>query len=165
MLAGGLCLVALFWSGARIWSLREEAARVARETALAEDELRRLTPQVRQLEELEAEYAQLAARAAVMDGWRRDRRRVDRLLETIGRSVPAGVRLAQLRQDADGLSLGGQAASVAAVSEFAANLERMEQVAPPVEIVDTREAEAGVDAGLEQLVRFEVRARLTPSGP
>ena len=85
-----------------------------------------------------------------------DRHRVAGLLEHVGRSVPAGVRLVQLQQDADGLLLGGQAVSVADVSELAAGLETLEQVLPPVEIVDARSG----DAGAEAAVRFEIRARL-----
>ena len=149
-------LVALVWTGERVRSLREDAARVAHETASAENELRRLAPRAQRFAALEARRTQLAARAAVVDAWRRDRRGAGRLLEHIGRSLPAGVRLVQLRQDSDGLLLGGQAVSVAAVSELAANLERLEQVPPPVEIIDTRDE----DVGTESLVRFEIRARL-----
>lgn len=156
-LAAAVFAIALAWSGGQVLSLRESVARVARETASAESELRSLAPHARRLAALEARRTQLSARAAVVAAWRADRHQVAWLLEQVGRSVPAGVRLAQLQQDADGLLLlGGQAVSVAAVSELAAALETLEQVLPPVEIVNAR----GGDAGAEAAVRFEIRARL-----
>ena len=155
-LAAAVFALALTWSGGQVLSLRESVARVARETASAESELRDLAPRARRLAALEARRTQLSARAAVVAAWRADHQRVARLLEQVGHSVPAGVRLAQLQQDADGLLLGGQAVSVAAVSELAAELETLEQVLPPVEIVNAQ----GGDAGAEAAVRFEIRARL-----
>ena len=155
-LAVAVFALALTWTGGQVLSLRGSVARVARETASAESELRSLAPRARRLAALEARRTQLSAHAAVVAAWREDRHRVARLLEHVGRSVPAGVRLAQLQQDADGLLLAGQAVSVAAVSEFAAGLETLEQVLPPVEIVDARSG----DAGSEAAARFEIRARL-----
>lgn len=155
-LAVAVFALALTWSGGQVLSLHESVARVARETASAESELRNLAPRARRLAALEARRTQLSARAAVVTDWRSGRYRVARLLEQVGRSVPAGVRLAQLQQDADGLLLGGQAVSVAAVSELAAELETLEQVLPPIEIVNAQ----GGDAGAEAAVRFEIRARL-----
>ena len=157
-LAVAVFVLALTWTVGQVLSLRGSAARVARETASAASELRSLAPRARRLAALEARRTQLSARAAVAAAWREDRHRVARLLEHVGRSVPAGVRLVQLQQDADGLLLGGQAVSVAAVSELAAGLEKLAQVLPPVEIVDARNEDAGADAA----VRFEVRARLVP---
>lgn len=160
-LAVAVFALALAWTGGQMLSLRESAARVGRQTASAESELRSLAPRAQRLAALEARRTQLSARAAVVAAWREDRHGVARLLEHVGRSVPAGVRLAQLQQDADGLLLGGQAVSVAAVSELAAGLEMLEQVLPPVEIVDARSG----DAGAEAAVRFEIRARLArPAG-
>ena len=155
-LAAAVFALGLTWSGGQALTLRAGAARVARETTSVESELRSLAPHAQRLAALEARRTQLSARAAVVTDWRAGRHRVARLLEQVGRSVPAGVRLAQLQQDADGLLLGGQAVSVAAVSELAAGLETLEQVLPPVEIVDAR----GADAGAEAAVRFEIRARL-----
>ena len=155
------CLLALAWTGGQALSLRADAARVAHETASAERELQGLAPAARRAAALEAQRTQLAARAAVLDARREDRRRAARLLEDVGRSVPAGVRVAQLQQDAGGLRLDGQATSVAAVSAFAAALEALEQVLPPVEIVNAQSGEAGADAA----VRFEIRARFAPPAP
>ena len=154
-------LLALVWTGGQMLSLRAGAARAAHETAAAESERRGLAPAARRVAALEARRTQLVARAAVMDARREDRHRVARLLEDVGRSVPAGVRVAQLQVDAEGLRLGGQAAGVAAVSAFAAALETLEQVLPPVEIVNAQSGEAGAEAA----VRFEIRARFVPPAP
>ena len=155
-LAVAVFALGLTWTGGQMLSLRERAARVARETASSESELLSLTPGARRLAELEARRTQLSARAAVVAAWREDRHGVARLLEHVVRRVPVGVRLAQLHRDADGLLLGGQAVSVAAVSEFAAGLEMLEHVLPPVEIVEAGSENAGAEAA----IRFEIRARL-----
>ena len=158
-LATAVCVLALGWTARRVLSLRESRARVAHATPSAERELQRLAPRAGRLAALEARRAELAARAAVVDAWGADRQTVARLLEHVGRSVPAGVRLTQLQQDADGLLLAGRAVSIAAVSGFAVELEMLEQVLRPVEIVDARRA----DGGAEAVVRFEIRARLAPA--
>lgn len=151
-------VLALIWAGWDVRSLRRSAAEVARETAAADGELRALAPRARRFDALDARRTQLVAQSAAVDGWRDGRRTPAPLLEEIGRSVPRGLQLEELQQDADGLRLAGQAASVAAVSELAANLETLGAVLPPVEIVETRAAAAGAEA----VIGFEIRARLAP---
>lgn len=151
-------LSVLLWAGWQVRVLHERAERVAGETRAADSTLRELAPVMERLASLEADRGDLAARAGAATAWREKRFAVAGLLTQIGRSVPGGMQLSELRQDDGGIVLGGRAVSVAVVSEFVVNLERSEQVLPPVEIIDTQ-AEEG-DSG--QAVRFAVRARISP---
>ena len=154
-------LLALVWTGWQVRALHESAERVAGETLAADGALRELQPVTGRLTALDARRADLAARAGAVAAWREKRHAISNLLTEVGRSVPGGMQLSELRQEPGAIVLGGRAAAVAAVSEFAANLERSEQVAPPVEIIDTQAEEA--DTG--EAVRFSIRARLFPLAP
>ena len=151
-------LVALACAGWQVRALQENSERVARETLAADRALQQLAPAMERLAALDARRTDLAARAGLIAAWRAERHAVAGLLTLVGRSVPDGMQLSELRQEPGAITVAGSAAGIAAVSEFAANLERSEQVARPVEIIGTQ-AEAG-DAG--EAVRFSIRAHLSP---
>lgn len=160
-LSAAIFLLALVWTGWQVRALHESAERVAGETLAADGALRELQPVMERLTALDARRADLAARAGVVAAWREKRHAISNLLTEVGRSVPDGMQLSELRQEPGAIVVGGRAAAVAAVSEFAAKLERAEQVVPPVEIIDTQAEEA--DTG--EAVRFSIRARLSPPAP
>ena len=160
-LSVAIVLLALVWAGWQVRALHEGGERVARETLATDRALQELAPVMARLAALEAQNAHLAARAGVVAAWRKKRYAVARLLTEVGRGVPDGMQLTELRQEPGAIVLGGRAAAVALVSEFAANLELAEQVVPPVEIIDTQ-AE-GADRG--EAVRFSIRARLSSPAP
>ena len=160
-LLAAIFLLALLWTGWQVRALHESAERVAGETLAADGALRELQPVMERLTALDARRADLAARAGVVAAWREKRHAIANLLTEVGRSVPDGMQLSELRQEPGAIVVGGRAAAVAAVSEFAAKLERAEQVVPPVEIIDTQAEEA--DRG--EAVRFSIRARLSPPAP
>ena len=160
LLLAATFLLALIWAGWQLRSLHESAERVARETQAADGALRELAPVMEQLATLDARHADLAARAGALAAWREKQYAVARLLTQIGRSVPDGMQLSELRQQPGAIVVEGQAATVAMVSEFVVDLERSEQILPPVEIIDTRTAET--DTG--EAVRFTIRARLAGRG-
>ena len=77
------------------------------------------------------------------------------MLDAIGRSVPDGLWLSALSQSAEGVVVEGHAASLHALSDFAANLERSSQVTSRIEIIDSQAA----DTPAGEAVRFALRAR------
>ena len=78
-----------------------------------------------------------------------------RLLDAVGRVVPDGLWLTELRQQGDTVTLVGRARGMSVVSDLVARLEASGPFLPPVEIVESRlEAHAGTEA-----VRFELRMR------
>ena len=158
LLTAAACLVALVWAGWQVRALEESAERTARETLDADGALQALAPAMERLAVLHARRTDLAARAGLAAAWREKRLAVAGLLAQIGRSVPDGMQLSELRQEPGVVIVEGRASAVAVVSEFAANLERSDRLAPPVEIVDMQ-AEG---AGAGKMVRFSLRAQLAP---
>ena len=158
LLPAAACLVALVWAGWQVRALEESAERIASKTLDADAALQALAPAMERLAVLEARRTDLAARAELAAAWREKRFAVAPLLAQIGRSVPDGMRLSELRQEPGAVIVEGRASAVAVVSEFAANLERSDWLAPPVEIIDTQAAGTGVG----ETVRFSLRAQLSP---
>ena len=154
----GAAAAVIAWSA---WSLQARSALIARELAAAHATLRRLAPVADDLEALEARRAELDRREALIEERRRARGEPVRLLDAIGRSVPDGLWLSTLRQSAEGVVVEGRAASLHALSDFVANLERSRQVASRIEIIDSQAA----DTPAGETVRFALRARFGASAP
>ncbi len=150
--------VVMAWSA---WLLQARSAGVAQELAAAHGTLRRLAPAADDLEALEARRAALDRREALIEELRQARGAPVRLLDAIGRSVPDGLWLSALSQSAEGVVVEGHAASLHALSDFVANLERSRQVTPPIEIIDSRTA----DTPAGETVQFALRARFGAPAP
>ena len=154
-----ICLPGLAWAGWQTRALRVETARLDQATAAADRALQQLAPVAGRLAALEARRAQAAARAGVLEAWRRRQAAGGRLLVGVGGAASDSVQLGELRLDAEGIFVAGRATAVDAVSAFAANLEMTGAVLPPVEILGAQQDAVG--AGL---VRFELHARPTSVG-
>lgn len=146
--------------GWQSWSLRARSAQLAHELAAADRTLQRLAPAAGELAALEARRTSLDRRAALIDELRRGLANPVAMLAAIGRSVPDGLRLSGLRESPDGVVVEGRAATLQALSDFVANLERSPQVAAPIEILGSR-AEDGGPGGV---VQFGLRARFAAPG-
>ncbi len=158
---GAILLVAAAGVGWRSWLLQERSAWLGGELAAAGETLRRLAPVADELAALEARAASLDRREALLAELRRARTEPVRMLDAIGRSVPDGLWLSALSQSPEGVVVEGHAASLHALSDFAANLERASDVASRIEIIDSQAADTAVGAA----VRFALRARLGASAP
>lgn len=154
----GAAAAAIAWSA---WSLQARSARLARELAAANGTLRRLAPVADELEALEARRAELDRRDALVEELRRTRGDPVRLLDAIGRSVPDGLWLSALSQSPAGVVVEGHAASLHALSDFVANLERSRQAASRIEIIDSQAA----DTPAGEAVRFALRVRFGAPAP
>lgn len=152
---GALLAAAAGAVGWQSWSLRERSAQLAHELAAADRTLRELAPAAGDLAALEARRASLERRVALIDELRREFADPVRMLDAIGRSVPDGLRLSGLRQSPEGVVVEGRAATLQALSDFVAHLERSPQVAAPIEILGSR----AEDGGAGGVVQFGLRAR------
>ena len=154
----GAAAAAIAWSA---WSLQARSARLAGELAAANGTLRQLAPVAGELEALEARRAELDRRDALVEELRRTRGDPVRLLDAIGRSVPDGLWLSALSQSPAGVVVEGHAASLHALSDFVANLERSRQAASRIEIIDSQAA----DTPAGEAVRFALRVRFGAPAP
>lgn len=152
---GALLAVTAATIGWRAWSLHEQSSRLDRELAAAQQTLEGLAPVADDLAALEARRASLERREVLIEELRRSRAGPVRLLDAIGRSVPGGLWLSTLSQSAEGVVVEGHAASLHALSDFVANLERSSQMTSGVEIIDSQAA----DTPAGETVRFALRAR------
>ena len=150
-------------AGARVCTVRRESDRLTSAMAAAEREVERLAPVLESVRDREAERSRLAERVAWLDDRRRQQDEPVRLLDEVGRSLPDGAWLTELRQEAAALVLRGRAASLTSVSDFVAELERAASFASPVEVVDSQVDDRG---SVGDPIRFELHAAFRgPPGP
>ena len=148
--------------GARVCSVRQERARLASAVASADAEIERLAPTLERVRNREAERERLLERVAWLDARRRQRDEPVRLLDEVGRSLPDGAWLTELRQAAALVVIRGRAASLTSLSDFVSGLERSASFASPVEVVDSRIDDHG---GAGDPIRFELHAALRDPDP
>ena len=149
--------------GTRVCTVRRESDRLASAMASAEHEVERLAPVLQDVRDREAERSRLAERVAWLDARRRQQDEPVRLLDEVGRSLPDGAWLTELRQEAAAVVLRGRAASLTSVSDFVAELERAASFASPVEVVDSQVDDLG---SVGDPIRFELHAAFRgPPGP
>jgi type IV pilus assembly protein PilN len=161
-LAGSLLLViaALFGSW-RYWTLNRDQARLSAEIEAARHEEARLTDGPKQLAEIDAERGHLRQRLALIGDLRRSQSGPVQIIDEISRSLPDGVWLTTLRQDAEHVTLEGQCTSMTALADFVANLTTTHHFKQPIEIVDS-ETVASQDT--VAVVRFTIKGTLGSIG-
>lgn len=164
VVAGCSAVVVLTGSvvGARVCSVRQERGRLASAMESADGEIERLAPALERVRDREAARARLAERVAWLDARRRQQDGPPRLLDEVGRSLPDGAWLTELRQASALVVLRGRAASLTSLSDFVSGLQRSASFAPPVEVVDSQIDDQG---GAGDPIRFELHAALRDPGP
>ena len=143
------------------WTLRVEAAGVARALAEAEATLRTLSPTVERVRGLEKLRSELIGLVATVDELHGRRKTALQMLDRLSREVPDDLWLSEVREEPDGVVVRGHAATLATVSQYVAALETTGAFNAPVELVDSQR---GDRLGRREIVDFEVRASLPPAG-
>lgn len=139
-----------WWS----WALRAEAAEVSRALAAAEATLGSLAPAVEDMRAAEAQRDALGGRVGLLEELHARRQAAVRLLDRLRRDLPDDLWFSELREEAGRVVVRGHAATLAAVSDYAAALEAAGGFGAPVEIADSQR-DAG--SGGRQIVSFELR--------
>jgi len=157
-IASSLLLVAAaLFVGWWYWSLQRESADLDQRIADAQLEVQRLQSIIQQVEQFEAQRAQLQQRVTLIEQLRQGQSGPVHMLDSISRALPETVWLTEMRQQADEVTIDGRCTSLTALSDFVANLESSEYFAAPVEIIDSQ-VDPATQASTE-LIRFTVRAR------
>ena len=151
-------VVAVVWGW---WSLRRETLELARDVAAADDEMQRLAPVIRAVEEQHRRRDALVRRVAAVEDLHAPRARLVRVLAAVSRRLPGDLWLTALRAEAAVIVVEGRATRLGAVVELARNLEAAGLFARPVEIVDSAVED---HPGAAALIRFEIRASLEAAG-
>ena len=144
------------------WSIYQEGTRLAEEITAAEQETARLRSLIVQVQQFEAQRAQLQQRVTLIEQLRRGQSGPVHLLDEVSRSLPDTLWLVQLEQKGAEVVIDGQCSTLTALSDFVDNLAGSGWFKRPVEIVDSQvERAAGANA---ELIRFTVKAQFTPPG-
>lgn len=152
-------LVMVWWT----WTLRAEAAGVARGLEAAEADLRGLAPVLDRVRAAEASRADLLAQVGLLERLHARRGTALRTLERLSRALPDGLWLSEVREEPGHVVVRGRAAALATVSDYVAALEAAGAFGAPVELVDSRRAER---PGGRAVVSFEARLSLpAEAGP
>ena len=151
--------VMVWWT----WTLRAEAAGVARELEAAGETLRGLAPALDRVRAAEASRADLLAHVDLLERLHARRGMALRTLERLSRALPDGLWLSEVREEPGHVVVRGRAAALATVSDYVAALEAGGGFGAPVELVDSRRAER---PGGGAVVSFEARLSLpAEAGP
>ncbi len=166
-LAGGprvtaFCVVLFVLSaggiGWSLWQFHEDSARMARQMDGTQMALDRLHKEVADVDRMEGRRDDLRARLATVSEIAHRRDVPARVLGRLSRSVPNGVWLSEVQQQAESAVVHGRAETLAALKTFLEDLEAAPPALDGATLVFTRTEPT--PAG--EVVRFEVRL---PFGP
>lgn len=123
--AGVLALgLGIFWMNARIDNQSD------RNTYL-ENEIKEVDKKLAEIKELDKTRSRLLTRKQVIEQLQADRSQMVHLFDDLVKTIPDGVRLTQMRQSGDTLTLDGVAQSNASVSTYMRNLETSPWISRP----------------------------------
>jgi type IV pilus assembly protein PilN len=172
-LACSLVLV-LAAAGVGYWyyALGQASAQVDRDIAAAQAEQLRLQSLIREVNQFDAQRAELLQRVGLIETLRGGQSIPVQLLDTVSKSVPDMLWLTDLEQKGNDLTIQGQSTTLISLSDFVGNLGMTPLLQKPIEIVNstvetvnaTGQATGG--AGID-LIKFTVKAQIaqTPKGP
>lgn len=157
-----ILLLAVVGIGWRYWALGQENAAIARELAEARAEEGRLQDILKQVQEFEAQRAQLQQRLTLIDELRRGQSAPVHMVDQISRALPEMTWLTGLRQSGYEVTIEGRCLSLTSLSDFIGNLEASRYFQRPVEILESSVV-PGTDAGPD-LIQFSIRGTFQMAG-
>jgi len=106
---------------------------------MLQDEIATLDKALQQIAELEETKAQLLARMDVIQSLQQRRPQIVHLFDDFVRTVPEGIFLTQITQDADQLTIKGVAESNGRVSAYMRNIDASDWMATPkLKVIKTK---------------------------
>jgi type IV pilus assembly protein PilN len=149
-------LLVVWW----YFSLQRHSATLDQQIAEAETETARLRTVIAQVQQIEARRTQLQQRVTLIEQLRKQQVGPVHLLDQVSRAVPETMWLIDMKQAGADLTIEGRCTNLNALSDFVSGLEASNLFQRPVEIIDSQVLPA--TTGTPELIRFSVRARLTP---
>ncbi|MGE0387817.1 MAG: PilN domain-containing protein [Gammaproteobacteria bacterium] len=132
---GLLWLLVYFYYGQRIDYQGER-------NAFLESQISQLDKKIKEIDELEKEKARLLARMRAIEELQTSRPVVVHLFDEIVNTLPDGVYIKELNQQADVITIRGVARSNARVSNFMRNIDQSQWLTnPQVSIIETKEVQ------------------------
>lgn len=157
-----ILLLAVLGMGWRYWTLGQQAAALEGEIAEARAEEARLQEILKQVQEFEAQRAQLQQRLTLIDELRRGQSAPVHMIDQISRALPEMTWLTGLRQSGYDVTIDGRCLSLTSLSDFVGNLEASRYFQRPVEILESSVV-PGNDDGPD-LIQFSIRGSFQMAG-
>jgi type IV pilus assembly protein PilN len=125
------------------------------------DRITEVDKQIVEIEELDKKKAKLLARKEVIEQLQANRSQMVHLFDSLVRTIPDGVILTSIKQDAEMLTLEGRSQSNARVSTYLRNLEGSGWMTnPDLSIIEAK----GADKGLPYMFSLQVKLA-NPNAP
>ncbi len=160
---GSLILVlAALGIGWRYWTLGQQAVTIEREMSEARAEEQRLQEILKQVQDFEAQRAQLQQRLTLIDELRRGQSAPVHMIDQVSRALPEMTWLTGLRQNGYDVTIDGRVLSLTSLSDFIGNLEASRYFQRPVEILESSVV-SGNDGGPD-LIQFTIRGTFQMAG-
>jgi type IV pilus assembly protein PilN len=139
------------------WAIQRQSADLDRQIVDAEAERTRLASIIQQVQQYEAQGAQLQQRVNLIQELQKGQTGPVHLVDEISKVLPEAMWLTDLKQTGTEITIEGRCTSLNSLSDFVSGLEATNLFERPVEIVDSR-VEAATQSSPE-LIRFQVKAR------
>jgi type IV pilus assembly protein PilN len=164
-----ILVVAALGIGYWYWTLSESSTRVDREIELANAEAARLRSLLSEVQQFEAQRAQLTQRVQLIQQLRGGQSVPVQLLDHVSRSLPDMLWLTSMVQKGPELTIQGRSTTLIALSDFVGNLGTNPLLVKPIDIVNSEVepatgAAAPGQAALET-IKFTVKATVAPAAP
>jgi type IV pilus assembly protein PilN len=106
---------------------------------ILQDEIARLDESLQQIEKLEETKEQLLSRMDVIQSLQQQRPQIVHLFDDFVRTVPEGIYLTDIKQEANQLTIKGVAESNGRVSAYMRNIDSSEwMTTPKLQVIETR---------------------------
>lgn len=106
---------------------------------MLQDEIARLDESLQQIEKLEETKEQLLSRMDVIQSLQQQRPQIVHLFDDFVRTVPEGIYLTDIKQEANQLTIKGVAESNGRVSAYMRNIDASEwMTTPKLQVIETR---------------------------
>lgn len=139
------------------WSLQNESKELDQQIVDAQRETARLASVIQQVQQFEAQRAQLQQRVTLIETLRKGQTGPVHLLDQVSRSLPDTMWLTEMKQTSNDIAIEGRCTTLTALSDFVSALESSSYFDKPVEIVDSA-VEPAVGSTPE-LIHFSVKGR------
>jgi type IV pilus assembly protein PilN len=170
-LACSLILV-LTAAGVGYWyyALQQQSAQLDTDIARAQQEQLRLQSIIREVNQFEAQRAQLQQRVQLIEQLRSGQSVPVQMLDVISKSVPDMLWLTDLEQKGNEVTIQGNSTTLISLSDFVGNLGMSPLLQKPIEIVNSTvqsvtpagQAATAGSPGID-LIKFTVKASLVPN--
>lgn len=168
LICAAVLLLAAGGLGWWYWSLAHQEDALAAELVTARQEAERLRGVITEVARFERRQEQLRQRVDLIEQLRANQSVPVRVVDAVSRSLPEMLWLTHVKQTGPDLVIEGRSTTLIALSDLVGNLGNSPVFDRPVELLDSQMESAGpggAGTGVQELIRFTVKARLAGSAP